>query len=192
MTQQSLYKRTNQPQHASSPEASAAWSLSASLWPFSLWLCKYCHFYICLSYKPGPLMMLWGSLNYFLYQHQLRHQPFRLPLFATYRPRQPWEHALAGRGGLSALMAWTWRASYSHHRLTKRWCLLIAQTRGMEGSYFTGSPQHLFQHQPRSQLHWPCQVFSVLTVVPYSGAVQFCSFSFCLTGISIFNHNTCY
>ena len=111
--------------------------------------------------------MMWGNQNYSLYQHQPPHQPFRLPLFATYRPRLPLEHVLAGRGGLSALMGWTWRASYSHHRLTKRWCLLIAQTRGMEGSCSTGSPQHLFPRQPPSQPHWPCPVSSVLTVVPY-------------------------
>ena len=112
--------------------------------------------------------MQWGSLNYSLYQPQRPRRPCRLPLFATYPPRLPWEHVLAGRGGLSAWMGWRWRASYSHHRLTKRWCLLIAQTRGMEGSCSTGSPQHLFPRQPPSQQPWPCPVSSVLTVVPYS------------------------
>ena len=149
-------------------------------------------------------MMLWRSQNYSLYQHQPPHQPFRLPLFATYRPRLPLEHVLAGRGGLSALMGWTWRASYSHHRLTKRWCLLIAQTRGMEGSCSTGSPQHLFPRQPPSQPHWPCPVSSVLTVVPYYAVRRTTmhvdpigsdygqiSFSLCLTGILILNHNKC-
>ena len=149
--------------------------------------------------------MMWGSLNYSLYQHQPPHQPFRLPLFATYRPRLPWEHVLAGRGGLSAWMGWRWRGSYSHHRLTRRWCLLIAQTRGMEGSSSTGSPQHLFRYQPHSQQRWPSPVFSVLQVVSVFarwttndvdplGADFIRShclcFYLCLTGTFVLNYNT--
>ena len=149
--------------------------------------------------------MMWGSLNYSLYQPQRPRRLLILPLFATYPPRLPWDHALVGRGGLSAWMGWRWRASYSHHRLTRRWCLLIAQTRGMEGSCSTGSPQHLFPRQPPSQPHWPCPVSSVLTVVPYS-AVRWtttdvdpkdygqncCSLSFVWLVFFILWHNKCY
>ena len=111
--------------------------------------------------------MWWRSLNYSLYQHQRPRRPCRLPPYATYPPRLPWERALVGRGGLSALMAWTWMASYSHHRLTRRWWLLIAQTRGMEGSCSTGSPPLPFPHQPRSQPPWPSPASSALLVVSH-------------------------